>query len=86
MAHSLSLQFEFCADRATKRSVGGPFVCALLDRNLDHLSADADARHDDAFNALMGHSHDEYKKNLRTNLVPAVVLPVAGLITSAAAN
>ena len=53
---------------------------------MDHLSADADARHDDAFNALMGHSHDEHKKNLRTNLVPSVVLPVAGLIISAAAN
>ena len=38
------------------------------------------------FNALMGHSHDEHKKNLRTNLVPSVVLPVAGLIISAAAN
>ena len=64
MAHSLSLQFEFCANCATKRSVGGSFVCALLDRGVDHLSADADARHDDdAFDALrvVGNERDAKK-------------------------
>ena len=59
MAHSLSAQFELCADLATECSVGGPVVCALLDRGVDHFSADADARNDDdAFNALMDLGHE----------------------------
>src|SRR5215813_2875797 len=72
MAHSLSIQFEFWADPAIERSVGGTGVYALLDRCVDHFSADADERNDDdAVNALTDLRYDQDEKNLCFTLVRA---------------
>src|SRR5262249_44672995 len=82
LADSFTVPAQFCANTAIERSVGGPCVCALLDRGVDHLSADANARNDDAFNALIGLKHDQDEKNLRLPLVPSVVTPITGLLIS----
>ena len=81
MTDSVSIQVEFCANAATERSLGGPCVCALLDRCVDHFSADADARNDDdALNALIGLRHDHDEKTLCFPLAPLLVRSVVRLL------
>ena len=69
LAHSFEVPAQLCADAAVEYSLGSVGIRALLDRSVDHFSANANARHDDdAFDALivLRHQH-ERKQSLYIN-------------------